>query len=108
MVADEPVADRSGTCRAPYEVRLPCPAKVTQIVGFDTTRLANGAHVLEVAAEDAAGNRTTSSRVDATVVNGGVANGANPSRRALLTTGFRRRGGLRAQETTDGGARDRC
>ena len=39
------------------------------------------------------------------MVNGGVANGANPSRRALLTTGFRRRGGLRAQETTDGGAR---
>ena len=58
-VADEPVDDRAGTCRDPYVVRRALSARrSTRSVAFDTTRhLRTELHVVEVAAEDAAGNQ---------------------------------------------------
>jgi hypothetical protein len=53
-----------GRCRSvggPYQFafRVPCPRATSATVALDTQALADGRHVVEVAVEDVAGNRTT-------------------------------------------------
>ncbi len=76
----------------------PCPASVSADVGFDTTRVSNGAHHLVVSVIDAAGNAATVLDRTITVDNPlppgtppppGPPNGTDASAQATLTVGWK-------------------
>ena len=48
------------TCQSPDVALVPCPQSVRLAVPFATSSITNGRHTLQVAAEDAAGNRRVS------------------------------------------------
>jgi len=69
----------------------PCPASVSADVGFDTTRVANGAHHLVVSVVDAAGNAATVLDRQVTIDNPpppGGPNGTNASAQAALSVAW--------------------
>jgi hypothetical protein len=69
----------------------PCPASVNADVGFDTTRVSNGAHHLVVSVIDAAGNAATVLDRNVTIDNPpplGGPNGTNASAHATLSVGW--------------------
>ena len=69
----------------------PCPASVSADVGFDTTRVANGAHHLVVSVIDAAGNAATVLDRQVTIDNPpppGGPNGTNASAQATLSVAW--------------------
>jgi hypothetical protein len=70
------------------------------VVSFVTAAVPNGRHTMQVAVEDAAGNRTVSGAWSVLVANGAVANGAGASRAARLTARFGARGGKRRRKET--------
>ena len=70
----------------------PCPASVSADVGFDTTRVANGAHHMVVSVLDAAGNSAPVLDRNVNVDNPappGLPNGAGASEQATLTARWR-------------------
>jgi hypothetical protein len=78
----------------------PCPATVNADVGFDTTKVSDGAHHLVVSVIDAAGNTATVLDRSITIANpqpsgggtpnaGGGPNGTNASARATLAVGWK-------------------
>ena len=94
----------SSTCREPYVALVPCPASASAVVPFATSAIPNGRHTLQVAAEDAAGNRTVSGGWTVLIANGAVANGVGASRAAGLSTlrGGRDAGGRRRRRSAFG------
>jgi hypothetical protein len=68
---------------------VPCPLEASETIGLDTAALANGAHRVQVALVDAAGNRTLSQPVAVDVQNAKAPNGVPASRVARLTARFR-------------------
>ena len=80
----------------------PCPASVSADVGFDTTRVGNGAHHLVVSVIDAAGNAATVLDRDLTIDNPpppGGPNGTNASPQATLVVAWKR---VRSERLTRG------
>jgi hypothetical protein len=73
----------------------PCSASVSADVGFDTTRVGNGAHHLVVSVIDAAGNAATVLDRNVVIANPppagvpGPPNGTNASSRGTLTVGWK-------------------
>jgi hypothetical protein len=105
-IASERVDDQYPTCRPPFVALEPCPSAVTRSFAFDTSAVPNGAHALQVAAIDAAGNRTPSPPVNVRIANGAEPNGSKASRRARLVARFesRRRRAGRDRATVPFGA----
>jgi hypothetical protein len=87
----EAMKSRHPACRTPYVDLVPCPRAASASFVFDTTRLPNGPHDVQIAAVDAAGNRTLAPPVPVRVANGATPNGAGASRAARLVAGFARR-----------------
>ncbi len=75
----------------------PCPASVSGDVGFETTRVSNGAHHLVVSVIDAAGNAATvldrtitvDNQASAGPLSPPVPNGTHASAQATLTAGWK-------------------
>ena len=88
------------TCELPYVAVVPCPQSVRLAVPFATSSIPNGRHTLQVAAEDAAGNRTVSGGWTVVIANGAVANGNRASRVARLRASFEARGAKRRPKET--------
>jgi hypothetical protein len=107
-IATEPVDDRHPSCRAPFVDLVPCPSSVARSFAFDTSGVSNGAHRVQIAAIDAAGNRTLSVPVDVRIANGATPNGAGASRGARLVARFEstgRRAGRDRARVRFGGTR---
>jgi hypothetical protein len=85
---EETLEDVAPSCRPPFVAVVPCARSATRTLAFDTATLANGAHSIQIAADDAAGNRTVSSAVSVTTMNGSLPNGAGASRRAQMDAAF--------------------
>lgn len=114
VVQSTVVDENGGRCRnvgqtadglAAFEYLQPCRSSVSADVGFDTTRVGNGAHHLVVSVIDAAGNAATVLDRNVTIANPlavgapGPANGTNASARATLTVGWK---GSRGKRVTRG------
>ena len=67
--------DAGGDCAEPYVVAAPCPASLPASLEVDTRTLADGPHVAEVRATDAAGRTTSSAPLAFTVANAAPAAG---------------------------------
>jgi hypothetical protein len=89
---DETLERDAPSCRTPYFKVVPCASSTTRTLAFDTASVPNGHHAIQIAAYDAAGNRTLSPAVVLTTRNGAVPNGLNASRLANLVASFRSRG----------------
>jgi hypothetical protein len=87
-IATEPVDDLYPSCRVPFVALVPCPSSVARSFAFDTSAVSNGGHRVQIAAVDAAGNRTYSAPVDVRIANGAEPNGAGASRGARLVARF--------------------
>jgi hypothetical protein len=92
-VAEQAVGAAHPACRRPYVDPIPCPNATTVTFAFDTGSVANGAHRVQVAAIDAAGNRTLSAPAAVRIANGGAPNGLRASRAAKLVASFAGRQG---------------
>jgi hypothetical protein len=103
-VAQETLAGDHPGCRTPYVDVVPCPSNTARSFAFDTNAVADGKHVLQIAAFDAAGNRMLSSPVQVRVGNRATANGRGASRSARLVARFERGG----RRTTVGYRRTRA
>ncbi len=62
-----------GKCVKPYKFLVPCTLAISSSLPLDTTRLADGNHDVQVAVDDAAGQRALSAPVAFTVENKGAA-----------------------------------
>ena len=102
--------DNGGRCRNVGEsadglpaflYEQPCPPSVSADVGFDTTRVGDGAHHLVVSVIDAAGNAATVLDRNVVIANPppagapGPANGTNASSRATMTVAWKGAKGTR-------------
>jgi hypothetical protein len=92
-VGREEMVGRHPSCREPYVALTPCPPSESVSFAFDTATIPNGRHRIQIAAVDAAGNRTLSTAADVTIANGATPNGAGASRSARLSARFAGRGG---------------
>jgi hypothetical protein len=103
----EPLVDVAPACRQPYTKVVPCALSVTRTVAFDTATVPNGAHSIQIAAYDAAGNRALSQAVPVTILNGSTPNGAGATRQARVVAKIVGRNGRGAHEraTMDFGTR---
>jgi hypothetical protein len=117
VVQSTVVDEAGGRCRnvggttdglAAFLYVRPCPASVSADVGFDTTRVSDGAHHLVVSVIDAAGNAAPVLDRNITIENPpapgalgspGGPNGTNASARATLTVGWK---GTRSERLTSG------
>jgi hypothetical protein len=102
LKSDPFVGAKGATCVEPF-VELACPRSASGTISFDTTNLANGAHVFQAVVWDAAGNRTLGERHQVVVGNPGAPNGTGASRFAELTLKFKSGGSTR--RTVDYGRR---
>ena len=98
IAMEQPLVDIAPSCRAPYTKVVPCAASITRTLAFDTATVPNGAHSVQIAAYDAAGNRTLSPAVAVTVLNGSHPNGAGATRQARVVAKIITRKGRVAQE----------
>jgi hypothetical protein len=104
VVQSTVVDDNGGRCKnvgqsadglPAFLYEQPCSASVSADVGFDTTRVGNGAHHLVVSVIDAAGNAATVLDRNIVIANPppagvpGPPNGTNASSRATLTVGWK-------------------
>lgn len=87
-VMEESLSDVAPSCRAPFVKVVPCVGATSRTLAFDTAQLPNGDHSIQIAATDAGGNRTLSTPVPITTMNGATANGFGASRRAQLMARF--------------------
>jgi hypothetical protein len=55
VVDQETIDDNGGRCRQPFTVAMPCKASVNATVGFDTSKVADGSHMLRLLVTDATG-----------------------------------------------------
>ena len=113
--AEQFLSDTSPSCRPPYVDFVPCPLDVGGAVAFDTTKVSDGPHRVQVGAVDAAGNAALTPPADVYFANGGVPNGVGATRQARIraslggshaldkVVGFRRREVLHGRLTDTGG-----
>ena len=101
----ETVESEAPHCRRPFVNVVPCAPATKRTLAFDTARVANGSHAIEIAVDDAAGNRTLSRAVQVTTINGAVPNGSGASRRAHLEAAFATHGRRSAPERATVGFR---
>lgn len=86
------VEDAAKPCKAPFQDPQPCPAKVAGTYGFDTSRLVDGKHVIQVAVTDVAGNTSVSDPVIVTTSNRTVPCASPVTGGARIDAGLGRRG----------------
>ena len=67
---------------------IPCPLAANGTLSFDTARLPDGEHTVQLVVSDIAGNKTSSRAVRIHTANHPTPNGANPSRDARLAAHF--------------------
>jgi hypothetical protein len=91
----QPVRDLPASCHEPFVDPMPCPSQRDLSIPLDPRAVADGVHVMQVAAIDAAGNRGLSAPVSVRVANrGGVSplvpgpNGGNATRFTRLRAWF--------------------
>jgi hypothetical protein len=92
-VATQPVDGNGGHCAQPFTRAVPCKTAAVTTVPLDTTRVADGRHVLRVLATDAAGNTLSLGPYDIDVRN--AASTCGPSTAGRVTAHFRRGGAVR-------------
>jgi hypothetical protein len=102
---EQPVNAADEACRVPYTTPVPCPLAVDSTLAFDTATLPNGAHKIQVALIDAAGNRSLTDPVAVETRNGGRPNGVGASRSASLKVGIGPSERARASRTVSFGRR---
>jgi hypothetical protein len=107
IAMEEPLVDVAPGCRSPYVKVVPCARSVTRTLAFDTTSVPNGPHSVQIAAYDAAGNRTLSPAVPVTILNGSLPNGIGATRQAQVVARIagRKRSAAGQRATLDFGAR---
>ena len=100
---EETLEDVAPSCRSPFVKVVPCARSTTRTIAFDTTTIPNGKHSIQIAVDDAAGNRTISPAVSITTANGSIPNGSGASGSAQLVARFVTRGGSvgRGRATVD-------
>jgi hypothetical protein len=103
----QPINSTDVRCRRPFAYVVPCPLVADGTLLFDTAELSNGAHSVQVALIDAAGNRTLSDPVAIETRNGGRPNGVGATRSARMRTWFRVGGRDRTTRTLSYGRRSR-
>ncbi len=58
-VAGGPIDANGGACRAPYTRAVPCKLQASPTLSFDTRKVADGTHDVQLVVTDVAGNTTT-------------------------------------------------
>jgi hypothetical protein len=101
----QPINGSDARCRRPFTNVVPCPLVADGTLVFDTAQLSNGAHSVQVALIDAAGNRTLSDPIAIETRNGGRPNGVGATRSARMRTWFRAGGRERTTRTVSYGRR---
>ena len=121
IVQSQVLDNSTGTCQQPFTAVVPCPLSANGTVGFDTARVADGRHSLQVVITDAAGNTAVWGPITVDVSNNPcspvpAASGmslraafANRGGRrthlfAHLTTGYSRRALIEGTLRTSGGS----